>query len=357
FLRMLFVGSEPANNIYNKNLDLINIYACSESGFAVGVFKIDQPYETCPIGRPAVETKIIRLNENGEEVPDDEIGELCFENPYVRGYLNLPEETARAFVDGIYHTGDLARMDPYAPYREGRTVDTDMLIGTNANESNYWINDVGGFIPFRFSMPIQYENRLSLLSPEDRKRARKFVKLKKEYSLWRVSRFFDEVMFRLPAVRQAEGHSRNGGRAYMYYWEKRSHLPHLRACHAVELAYVFGNVDDTIYNGKRADPDLSRQVQDQWVRFAETGDPGTPELPWPPYDEKDRWTMILREDSEAVKDPLSRERETLDPILDYRFNASYADLNLNVPFFWKSLAKLLGILLLIALVIWLIIRF
>ena len=43
FLRMLFVGSEPANNLYNKNLDLINIYACSESGFAVGFFKIGRP--------------------------------------------------------------------------------------------------------------------------------------------------------------------------------------------------------------------------------------------------------------------------------------------------------------------------
>ncbi len=31
FLRMLFVGSEPANNLYNKNLSLINIYACSFS--------------------------------------------------------------------------------------------------------------------------------------------------------------------------------------------------------------------------------------------------------------------------------------------------------------------------------------
>ena len=41
FLRMLFVGSEPANNVYNKNLELINIYACSESGFAVGVFLIE----------------------------------------------------------------------------------------------------------------------------------------------------------------------------------------------------------------------------------------------------------------------------------------------------------------------------
>ena len=116
FLRMLFVGSEPANNIYNKNLDLINIYACSESGFAVGVFRIDQSYETCPIGQPAVATKIIRLNEEGQEVKDDEIGELCFENPYVRGYLNLPEETTKAFVNGIYHTGDLARRDPSGDY-------------------------------------------------------------------------------------------------------------------------------------------------------------------------------------------------------------------------------------------------
>ncbi len=116
FLRMLFVGSEPANNLYNKNLDLINIYACSESGFAVGVFKIDKSYESCPIGKPEVETKIVLLGEDGNEVADGEIGELCFENPYVRGYINLPEETSKAFVNGIYHTGDLARREPDGNY-------------------------------------------------------------------------------------------------------------------------------------------------------------------------------------------------------------------------------------------------
>ena len=116
FLRMLFVGSEPANNVYNKNLELINIYACSESGFAVGVFQIDKSYEACPIGKPEVETKIVLLNEDGQEVPNGEMGELCFENPYVRGYMNLPEETKRAFINGIYHTGDLARIDENGNY-------------------------------------------------------------------------------------------------------------------------------------------------------------------------------------------------------------------------------------------------
>ena len=111
FLRMLFVGSEPANNLYNDKLELINIYAASESGFAVGFFKIDKAYDVCPIGQPQVETKILLLDEEGNEVPDGETGELCFEDPYVRGYIHLPEETEKAFRDGLYHSGDLARKD------------------------------------------------------------------------------------------------------------------------------------------------------------------------------------------------------------------------------------------------------
>ena len=116
FLRMLFVGSEPANNLYNRKLDMINIYAASESGFAVGSFKIDKPYETCPIGRPQVDIRIRLLDEDGKEVPAGEIGELCFENPYVRGYIHLPEENARAFTEGMFHSGDLARLDENGNY-------------------------------------------------------------------------------------------------------------------------------------------------------------------------------------------------------------------------------------------------
>ena len=116
FLRMLFVGSEPANNVYNKNLELINIYACSESGFAVGVFLIDKSYEVCPIGKPEVETKITLFDEDGNEAKEGEIGELCFENPYVRGYINLPEESKKAFTNGFYHSGDLARKDEKGNY-------------------------------------------------------------------------------------------------------------------------------------------------------------------------------------------------------------------------------------------------
>ncbi len=272
--------------------------------------------------------------------------ELQAVNEKVNLYNNFPMR------DGV-----LIPEDPYIPYRDGRTIDVDMLIGTNAEETNYWINEVGGFIPFRLGLPIQYENDLRLLRPEDRKRAKQYMKLRKGYSLWKISGFFTEIMFRLPAVRQAEEHSRHGGKAYMYFWEERSHIPHMKACHAVELAYVFGNVQDTVYTGEPADAALSRQVQDQWVHFARTGDPGTAELPWPAYEPENRWTMILRKQSETVKDPMPEERKILDPILDYRLNAAYTEMKFNVPFVWKAGGKLLlGLLLIVALILFLILK-
>jgi len=116
FLKRLIVGSEPANGISPGKLDVTNGYAMSESGFIVTLFKIDKAYDTCPIGRPQLPLKIHLLGEDGKEVPDGEMGEFCFDNPHVRGYINLPEETARAFVNGVYHTGDLAMKLPSGDY-------------------------------------------------------------------------------------------------------------------------------------------------------------------------------------------------------------------------------------------------
>lgn len=116
FLKKLIVGSEPANNLYLDKVDIYNLYAMSESGFIIGIFKIDKPYAACPIGKPQFDLECYLIDEDGEPVPDGEIGELCFPNPYVRGYINLPEETKKFFVNGVYHTGDLAKKLPDGNY-------------------------------------------------------------------------------------------------------------------------------------------------------------------------------------------------------------------------------------------------
>lgn len=64
------------------------------------------------VGLPHVGTEIRIFDENGNEVPQGTIGEVCVYGPNnVRGYWNKPEETAKAFVNGWFHTGDAGYID------------------------------------------------------------------------------------------------------------------------------------------------------------------------------------------------------------------------------------------------------
>ena len=63
-------------------------------------------------GRPIIGVDMRILGPDGREVPNGESGEVVVRAPNVTaGYLNLPEENARAFRGGWFHTGDVGRMD------------------------------------------------------------------------------------------------------------------------------------------------------------------------------------------------------------------------------------------------------
>ena len=113
YLKTFAISAEPANNLYIEGVDIFNFYSLTEIGYIVSAFYIDKPYEVCPIGKPVLDIKYMLVAEDGKEVAPGEIGELCCETPYVRGYINLPEETAKAFKNGFFYTGDLAKVDQY----------------------------------------------------------------------------------------------------------------------------------------------------------------------------------------------------------------------------------------------------
>ena len=235
--------------------------------------------------------------------------------------------------------GKLIPLDPYAPYKFGATKDVDILIGTNSHELNYWIGELGGILPFRFGIPVKFENDLKHISGEDRKIVKEFLSGMNGHSMWRIAEFYNEVMFRLPAIEQAQLHADNGGNAYMYYWSEPSAIAFRGACHAVELAYVFGNTNETIYTGKPADRVLSERIMNIWADFARTGNPSCDDLVWERYDRKLRATMVLCRTPQLKYDVLKRQRELLSPLLKYMINASYTELDLNVPFVRKAAAK------------------
>jgi 2,3-dihydroxybenzoate-AMP ligase len=101
-------------------------------GMAEGLLcfvRLDDPpdvrYET--VGRPVCpDDELVLIDEDGNPVPDGEVGELLVRGPYtLRGYYGVPEYNARTFTpDGFYRSGDLMRRHPSGNYVvEGRKKD------------------------------------------------------------------------------------------------------------------------------------------------------------------------------------------------------------------------------------------
>lgn len=64
------------------------------------------------IGMPSTEYKIVDLATGTEEVSIGVLGEVIIKGPQVmKGYWNMPDETANALRDGWLYTGDIARVD------------------------------------------------------------------------------------------------------------------------------------------------------------------------------------------------------------------------------------------------------
>jgi fatty-acyl-CoA synthase len=86
------------------------------------------------VGKPMMFTEAKLVDASGNQVPINEVGELCLRGPHVcRGYWNNPGATAQVLdAEGWFHTGDLARCDEDGFfYIAGRSK--DMIISGGVN--------------------------------------------------------------------------------------------------------------------------------------------------------------------------------------------------------------------------------
>ena len=130
-------------------------------------------------------------------------------------------------------------------------------------------------------------------------------------------------IFRRPAMRLAELQRVHQPDVYTYLftWVCPLMEGFLGACHAIDLAFVFGTLaSPTVAGFSGTGPEaaaLSEQVQDAWVRFARTGNPGHPGLPfWPAYDAPSRATMLLGRECTLEERPREAERRVWDAITE-----------------------------------------
>lgn len=115
-LRIVYLSSEPLRNFYKSNPRLVNMYVQSEGCHICG-FRLDKAYNNAPIGKPVENGIGMKLfDDNDQSVTDGGIGELCYYNPYFRGYVNDPERTRQSFVGEYFRSGDIARINEDGNY-------------------------------------------------------------------------------------------------------------------------------------------------------------------------------------------------------------------------------------------------
>jgi fatty-acyl-CoA synthase len=96
-----------------RNSGLFELYGSTEAGWVTMLHPDEQFTKLGSVGRECVGSAAIRLlDDDGNEVPDGETGELHSCNPYTfDGYWKLPEKTAEAFRGQHCTVGDMARRD------------------------------------------------------------------------------------------------------------------------------------------------------------------------------------------------------------------------------------------------------
>ena len=208
--------------------------------------------------------------------------------------------------------------NPFDPDAPATTADVSMLIGTNADEARLLL---GLSDPTLFSLSesdMRTKIKASLQLADDSK----LDALIALYRNYRSNATPSDIYFAVvtdsgywrSAIAQAERKAaQHAAPVYMYRfdWETPVLDGKLKASHAMELPFVFDNVDrgaGMVGKDVGLQP-LADKMSGAWTAFARTGNPDHAGLPhWPAYETNTRATMIFNNDCKVVNDPGKDER-------------------------------------------------
>lgn len=93
---------------------LMQAYGLTETSPAATINPLDMHDFNGAIGLPISSTEVSIRDDNGKEVPQGQVGEICIRGPQVmKGYWQRQEETDNVFYQDRYlRTGDMGYMDP-----------------------------------------------------------------------------------------------------------------------------------------------------------------------------------------------------------------------------------------------------
>ena len=200
--------------------------------------------------------------------------------------------------------GDLLDDYPVKLAQQGRSHSVPLIIGTNKNEAALFRLMRSPLMPITPHAITSMFNEIAAEQPDLQLPTQE--EIVSAYSrLGRKARFLSiatDVGFRMPSVWLAEGHSRVAP-VYLYRFDYSTPLLKLllvRAAHATELPYVWGNLggprDPTLkLGGAKTAKAVSKRMRTRWINFAKQSKPAGPagEPDWTAYQETDRACLII----------------------------------------------------------------
>lgn len=197
--------------------------------------------------------------------------------------------------------GELLTTRPIDAVAGGAGRDVELLVGTTRDEYRFFLIPSGAADAIDESLLAQVSSAYGLAA--DRLRA---YRCDGDDPADVCMEVCTDWWFRIPAIRLAEAH-RGTTHAYEFAWPSSLHDGRLRACHALELAFVFDTLDAdgaTWLTGPDPPAALASTMHSAWVAFATSGDPG-----WPAYDPSTRATMTFDVENRVLGDPRAEQRE------------------------------------------------
>lgn len=212
--------------------------------------------------------------------------------------------------------GDLVPEAPASVLSEGRGLPVPLMIGTNRDEASFFRFMKSPLMPVtrtdleRMFADMRAENP-GVQLPSREAVLESYEGVRQKVLGLGIAR---DIAFRLPTIWIAEGHSRVAP-VWLYRFDHATRAMNaigIGATHGAELAYVWGNLatrpkDPTYWlGGRRTAERISARVRARWTAFARGESPDvTPPADaaaWPPYEVRDRQTLVIDAEDRVVPD-------------------------------------------------------
>ena len=216
--------------------------------------------------------------------------------------------------------GTALREPPLTAIAAGSAAGVPVLTGTNATEMTLFTvadpanatltDDIirtrlrGAFGPGGDAVLASYRARRPTISAQE---------------LWLA--LSTDGVFRIPAVRLHEAQQPHAPVwSYFFTWETPVFGGILRSTHALEIPFVFDNLDrggaDMLTGPGAERQGIADAMHRAWIAFARTGDPAHPGLPaWPGYEPRRRATMRFDAECELLDDPGRDDRLAFEGVI------------------------------------------